>query len=148
MRALPMISEFQQVRVLGRLLAVQIRLEILDGRADPAIHWLQVGFAMARHVGSGDRSMIAYLVGSADHDSDGRHSRGSHPEPRLRPTFTGRWRTCPGRCSTWPTPTRGRQYVLEKEFPRLRDLENRPVDTRARPVILGRAGKEDGDDDG
>ena len=58
------IPEIQQVRALGRLVALQVRLEILDGRADQAIHWLQVGFAMARHVAQAP-IYIAYLVGSA-----------------------------------------------------------------------------------
>src|SRR5262249_40285465 len=46
-----LIEEVQQARSLNRLITLEVRLDILDGRTEQAIHWLQVGLALARHVG-------------------------------------------------------------------------------------------------
>ena len=60
-----MFQDLQEMRGLGRLLVLKIRLEIVEGRIDSAIHWLQTGFAMARHVGSQSSSLIQMLIASA-----------------------------------------------------------------------------------
>ena len=58
---LPSLSRF---RTLGRLLAVEARVAICEGRFDDALSSLQTGYALARHVGDGP-TIINNLVGVA-----------------------------------------------------------------------------------
>ncbi len=118
------IPEIQEVRTLGRLVALQVRLEVLDGRADQAIHWLQVGFAMARHVAQAP-IYIAYLVGSAVTIQLVGTLEDLIQSPAA-PNLYWAVANLP-RPLLDPAPAHeGEQYVLEREFPRLRDLENGP----------------------
>ena len=59
-----LLPELQPLRSLGRLVALKARLEIADRKFDEAIHTLQTGFALARHVGQGG-TLIHGLVGIA-----------------------------------------------------------------------------------
>ena len=59
-----LLPEIQEMRSLLRLVAVKARLAILDGKLDEAMHWAQVGLAMARHVSEGP-TVIQALVGIA-----------------------------------------------------------------------------------
>lgn len=56
------IPEIQQMRSLGVLVALKARVAVREGRLDEAAHWIQVGFAMSRHVAHGPL-MIQALVG-------------------------------------------------------------------------------------
>ena len=58
---LPRLAKF---RDLGRLIALKARLEIADGQHDQAVHTIQTGFAMARHI-SRTPLLIHGLVGTA-----------------------------------------------------------------------------------
>lgn len=58
------LPELQQQRQLTRILVLNIRLAIHEGRIDDAIEMLKTGFAFARHVGAGP-TLIHGLVGSA-----------------------------------------------------------------------------------
>ena len=58
---LPHLSE---LRLLTRLLCLQARLEIADGKFEEAAHTLQTGFAMARHLNE-DAFLVQSLVGIA-----------------------------------------------------------------------------------
>ena len=118
------IPEIQQVRVLGRLVALQVRLEVLDGRADRAIHWLQVGFAMARHVAQAP-IYIAYLVGSAVTTQMVGTLEDLIQSPAA-PNLYWAVANLPRPLLDLAPPTRGNRYVLEREFPQLRKLENGP----------------------
>jgi hypothetical protein len=51
-------------RNIARLLVLQIRLDISEGRFDEALENLQTGFGMARHIGNGP-TLIQSLVGAA-----------------------------------------------------------------------------------
>ncbi len=57
-----MIPEIQEMRSLGRLVALKARVAIREGRLDEAAHWIQVGLAMGRHIAHGPL-MIQALVG-------------------------------------------------------------------------------------
>jgi hypothetical protein len=46
-----LLPEIQEIRRVGRMIALKVRLAILDGQTDEAMHWLKVGFAMSRHIG-------------------------------------------------------------------------------------------------
>jgi hypothetical protein len=54
--------EIQEMRALGGLVALRVRVAILEGRLDDAVSWLQTGFAMGRHVSQGPM-LIQTLVG-------------------------------------------------------------------------------------
>lgn len=58
---LPKLSTFRR---LGRMLAVQARVQIARKQYNEAIHTLQTGFAMARHVAEGP-TLIQSLVGTS-----------------------------------------------------------------------------------
>ena len=59
-----MIPEIQDSRSLARLISLKVRLAVLDGETDEALHWLQVGYTLGRHVGDGP-TIIQGLVGLA-----------------------------------------------------------------------------------
>jgi hypothetical protein len=118
------IPEIQQVRVLARLVALQIRLEILDGQPDRAIHWLQVGFAMARHIADAP-NYVAYLVGSAVTTQMVGTLEDLIESPAAPNLF---WAV-----TNLPRPLLDpfqahevERYVLEREMPQLRNLESGP----------------------
>jgi hypothetical protein len=57
-----LIGEIQWMRTLGRLVALRARVAVLDKKLDEAVHWLQTGYAMGRHVADGP-TLIQALVG-------------------------------------------------------------------------------------
>lgn len=59
-----LLPEIQKMRSLARLLALRIRLRMIQGRFDEAIYDLQTGYAMARHVGNKD-FLVNALIGIA-----------------------------------------------------------------------------------
>ena len=59
-----LLPELQHLRNLGRLVALQARLEIAEQKFDEAVHTLQTGYALARHVGQGG-TLTHGLVGIA-----------------------------------------------------------------------------------
>lgn len=59
-----MLPEIQQSRSLARLVGLRARLAILDGKTDGAMHWIQTGLVLARHVAQGP-ILIQSLVGVA-----------------------------------------------------------------------------------
>jgi len=59
-----LLPEVGQTRQFGRMLAVKARLHIAQGNFDEAVHTLQTGYALARHVGEG-QTLINALVGIA-----------------------------------------------------------------------------------
>jgi hypothetical protein len=59
-----LLPEIQEMRTIARLVALKARLAVLDGKTDDAVHWVQTGLAMGRHVGHGP-IIIQGLVGVA-----------------------------------------------------------------------------------
>jgi hypothetical protein len=59
-----LLSEVQSLRELANLLKLKVRIEVAEHQYDKAVHTLQIGFALARHVGEGP-SLIHVLVGIA-----------------------------------------------------------------------------------
>ena len=140
-----LIPEIQHVRVLGRLVALQVRLEVLDGRADRAIHWLQVGFAMARHIATAPL-YIPYLVGTAVTTQMVGTLEDLIQSPAA-PNLYWAVANLPRPLLDVAPAHEVEQYVLEREFPQLLNLESGPWTVRQSPVILRRPGTEDGDPD-
>jgi hypothetical protein len=58
------LDEIQGSREVANLLQLRCRLELSEGKFDDAVHTLQTGFALARHLGEGD-TLIQSLVGCA-----------------------------------------------------------------------------------
>lgn len=58
------LEEIQESRAIARLLAVQARLQILDGKYGDAVQTLQTGYALARHVAEMP-FLVSGLVGLA-----------------------------------------------------------------------------------
>jgi len=56
------LPEIQEMREVGRLAALSARVAVLAGEFDAALHWIQVGSAMARHTSQGP-TLIQALVG-------------------------------------------------------------------------------------
>lgn len=59
-----LLPEIQESRSLARLISLRVRMAVLDGDTAGAVHWLQTGYAMARHVSQGP-TLIQWLVGVA-----------------------------------------------------------------------------------
>jgi hypothetical protein len=57
-----LIEEIQQMRSLIWLVSLKARMAVLGGDIDQAMHWIQVGFAVARHVSEGPL-IIQSLIG-------------------------------------------------------------------------------------
>jgi hypothetical protein len=58
------IEEIQRMRGLARLVSLRARMAILDGKTDEAMHWIETGLVMGRHVSQGP-IIIQMLVGVA-----------------------------------------------------------------------------------
>jgi hypothetical protein len=58
------VPELQEMRALNRLMKLKVRVAILDGQTDEAMHWIETGFAMGRHISQGPL-MIQALIGIA-----------------------------------------------------------------------------------
>ncbi|MHB1557552.1 MAG: hypothetical protein ACYC61_08735 [Isosphaeraceae bacterium] len=117
------ISEIQQMRSLGGLVALKARVAIREGRLDEAAHWIQVGLAMSRHVAHGP-IMIQALVGVAETNlvcialEDLIQAKGM---PNLYWALVDLPR--PFIEATAMDPER---LMLERELPRLRELDGPP----------------------
>jgi len=59
-----LLPELQQTRQFGRMLAAKARLHVAEGEFDKAVHTLQTGYALGRHVGQG-QTLINGLIGMA-----------------------------------------------------------------------------------
>jgi hypothetical protein len=57
-----LLPEMQEMRSLGRLVTLRARLAILDRKTDEAIHWIETGLVMGRHISQGP-VVIQALVG-------------------------------------------------------------------------------------
>jgi hypothetical protein len=59
-----LLPQLQDMRFLSRLIALVIRVEVASRQYDKAIHWLQVGYTMARHLNS-QAVLVQGLVSAA-----------------------------------------------------------------------------------
>jgi hypothetical protein len=62
-----LLPELQAARGYARLLVVQARLQIAEGRYDDAVHTLQTGFGMAEHLAQGPTLINALVAASICH---------------------------------------------------------------------------------
>jgi hypothetical protein len=119
------LPEIQQMRSLARLVALRARLAILDNKTDEAMHWIETGLVMGRHVSQGP-IVIQGLVGIAIAftmmrdleeliQSPGAPSLYWALADRPRPFIDMRY------------PMEGERYMLEKEVPELFELDRGPM---------------------
>jgi hypothetical protein len=59
-----LLPDAQQSRDFGRILAARARLQMIDGEIDEALHTLQAGYALGRHVATGE-TIVNSLIGLA-----------------------------------------------------------------------------------
>jgi len=119
-----LIEEIQQMRSLSRLVALQARLAVLDGRIDDAIDSLQTGFAMARHVSEGPL-LIQGLVGislSAIMIKPLEELIQAPSMPSLYWALSDRVHPLIDLSTALETE----RFTLEREIPRLRELDGPP----------------------
>ena len=119
-----MIEEIQQMRSLGRLVALQARMAILDGRIDDAIDSIQTGFAVARHVSEGPM-LVQGLVGmslSAVMTKPLEELIQAPPMPSLYWALSDR----PRPFIDLSAALENERFTLEREIPRLRELDGPP----------------------
>jgi len=119
-----LLGDIQEMRALGRLVALRARVALLDGQTDEAIHWLQIGFVMSRHVSQGT-SLIQSLVGCAIESS---MSRGLEDLIQVPGTPSLYWALAsrPRPFIDMTSALEGERTILEREVPALRELETGP----------------------
>jgi hypothetical protein len=113
--------DLQEMRDLGRLMQLKIRVAILDGKTDEALHWIQTGLVMGRHISQGPlliQALIGVVIGRTMKDrleeliqAPGGPSLYWALADRPRPFIDMR------------RAMDGERHVLEKELPYLNDLE-------------------------
>jgi len=115
------LDEIQQARWLARLVVLQVRLDIAEGRFDSALRWIRTGLTLARHVGESQfylQSLVAAaivedvaksieIVIQAAECPNLYWALAALPRPFIDLTSAGD----------------GERRMLEREFPRLRDIE-------------------------
>jgi len=120
-----LLPEVSDMRNFGRMVAAKARLQIAEGRFDEALHTLQTGYSMARHITEGP-TLINALVGMAISNLMSKQVEAliqqpgapnlywalTHiPQPLvdMRPGFEAEW------------------SMLYLSYPELRDLEKKDV---------------------
>jgi hypothetical protein len=119
-----LIPEIQEMRTLGRLVALRARLAVLEGKTDEAVHWLQVGFVMSRHVSQGP-TLIQALVGC---NINGMMTRTLEDLIQAPGTPSLYWALAnrPRPFIDLTTPFEGEHAMFEREVPMLRELDYGP----------------------
>ena len=115
------LPEIQEMRGLGRLMQLKVRVAILDGKTDEAMHWIETGLVMGRHVGQGPL-VIQALVGVAI----GRTMTARLEELIQAPGGPSLYWALADRPRPFIDMRRameGERYVLEKELPELNELD-------------------------
>ena len=116
-----LLPEIQEMRPLARLVALRARLAILDGQVDEAMHWIETGLVMGRHVGQGP-TIIQALVGIA---IDNVMLRCLDELIQVPGTPSLYWALAdrPRPFVDMRRPMEGERYMLEKELPGLEELD-------------------------
>ncbi|MGA2796982.1 MAG: hypothetical protein ABSE63_05355, partial [Thermoguttaceae bacterium] len=59
------LPELHRARSLARILAMNARLSLAEGKPEDALKTLQIGFALSRQIGNEKETLVNYLVGNA-----------------------------------------------------------------------------------
>ena len=115
------LSEFQAMRGLNRLMILKVRVAILDGQADEAMHWINTCFAMGRHISQGPY-MIQALIGIAISRNFARCLEDLVQAPGC-PSLYWALVDRPRPFVDMRHAMEGERHVLERELPELNDLD-------------------------
>lgn len=116
-----LLPEIQEMRTLARLVTLRARLAILDGEIDEAMHWIETGLVMGRHVGRGP-TIIQALVGIAIDNVMVRCLEELIQAPGM-PSLYWALADRPRPFIDMRHPMEGERYMLEKELPGLDELD-------------------------
>jgi len=119
-----LLPEIQEMRSLGRLVALQARMAVLDGKIDEAVYWIQTGFAMARHVSEGP-SLIQALVGISQSGLMAKALEDLIQAPGT-PSLYWALANRPRPIIDMTAAYEGERFMLEREIPQLRELDTVP----------------------
>jgi hypothetical protein len=119
-----LIEEIQQMRSLVGLVSLRARMAILDGNIDQAMHWIQVGFAVARHVSEGPL-VIQSLIGVSLCQVMCRALEDLIQAPGAPNLF---WALShrPRPLIDFSAGFESERFLLESEIPSLRELDGAP----------------------
>ena len=110
------LGEIQEMRALARMIAVRIRVAILENKLDEAVHWLQIGLTMARHVSQGP-TLIQSLVGLAFCGQLTKPVEDLIQAPGM-PSLYWALANRPRPFIDLDPALEGERFILEREFPR------------------------------
>jgi hypothetical protein len=119
-----LLEELQEMRAVNRILILKIRLELLEGRIESALHWLQTHSAMARHVNQG-HSLIATLITAAFTNWQAELLEELIQAPGA-PNLYWALASLPQPLIDLRPGMEGEKLLLEKEFPQLRTIDSAP----------------------
>jgi hypothetical protein len=116
-----LIQEISEMRALIRLVALRARVAVLDGHIDDAFHWIQTGFAMARHA-SGGPLLIQSLVGVSLSQTMSKPLEDLIQAPGVPSLF---WALShrPRPLTEFSAGFESERFLLEKEVPSLGELD-------------------------
>ena len=115
------LPEIQEMRGLGRLMQLKARLAILDGKTDEAMHWIETGLVMGRHVSQGPL-VIQALIGIAIDRTMTRCLEDLIQAPGS-PSLYWALADRPRPFIDMRRAMEGERYLLEKELPELNELD-------------------------
>jgi len=115
------LPEIQEMRQLARLIQLKARLAILDGKTDEAIHWIETGLVMGRHVSQGPLAIQA-LVGVSI-DMVMTRCLENLIQAQSGPSLYWALADRPRPFIDMRRSLEGERYLLEKELPELSDLD-------------------------
>jgi hypothetical protein len=134
-----LIQEISEMRALIRLVSLRARVAVLDGHIDDAFHWIQTGFAMARHCSQGPL-LIQSLIGVSLSQTMCKPLEDLIQAPGVPSMF---WAL-----SHRPRPItdltggfESERFLLEREVPSLGSLDG-PAWSVEKGRILGRAARK------
>jgi len=119
-----MLPEIQEMRALGRLVALRARFAVLDGKIDEAVYWIQTGYAMARHVSEGPL-LIQSLVGVSLSELMAKPLEDLIQAPGT-PSLYWALANRPRPFIDLTAAYEGARFDLEREVPQLRELDGVP----------------------
>jgi hypothetical protein len=120
-----LLPEVQKMRELARLLSLRCRMHMIEGKLDEALHDVQFGFAMARHVGDGP-TLIQALVGMALFNIFAQRLEQIIELPAA-PNMYWSLTALPRPLFDMRRPLEGEMRTLEGTLPMLRDLDKGPL---------------------
>jgi hypothetical protein len=118
------ITEIQEMRPLARLVALRIRVAVLENQRDEAFHWLQTGLAMGRHVSQGP-FLIQALVGTAFVAILTKPMEDLVQAPAM-PSLYWALANRPRPFINLSRALESERLLLERELPQLRELDSIP----------------------